>query len=239
VNGCLTLAHSFDTVGWFTRDDALLADVLSVLMHEAPQQPFAPVRLQVLEDVLPLVDPQAASAFDATIGIVRDRLAIESFSAGWALDQWASAFRVLQGAEIAQQHGLWAATHIDSFGADIAARMQSAMQITSEAVSAAQRTRIAAIHQLAQVFAQPRTYFLLPTVPCVAPRFNAPADVVDAARARSLQMLCIAGLAGLPQVSMPWTAFDHAPLGLSIIGARGDDSGVVAVARAVHAAISG
>jgi amidase len=52
-------------------------------------------------------------------------------------------------------------------------------------------------------------------------------------------MLCIAGLAGLPQVSMPWTAFDGAPLGLSIIGARGDDSSVAAVARAVHAAMMG
>jgi amidase len=117
--------------------------------------------------------------------------------------------------------------------------MKSAVQITSEAVSAAQRTRVAAIHRLAQVFAQPRTYFLLPTVPCVAPRLDAPADVIDAARARSLQMLCIAGLAGLPQVSMPWTAFDGAPLGLSIIGARGDDSGVAAVARAVHATMMG
>jgi amidase len=212
---------------------------LSVLTHEAPQQPFAPGRLLVPEDVLPLLDPPAASAFNVTIETVRDHLTIESFSAGWALDQWASAFRVLQGAEIAQQHGLWAATHIDSFGADIAARMKSAMQITSEAVSDAQRRRVAASLQLAQVFAQPRTYFLLPTVPCVAPRFDAPADVVDAARARSVQMLCVAGLAGLPQVNMPWMAFDGAPLGLSIIGARGDDSGVVAVARAVHAAITG
>jgi amidase len=238
-NGCLTLAQSFDTVGWFTRDGALLAEVLSVLTHEVPQQPVAPARLQVPEDVLSLLDPQAASAFNATIETLRDRLTVESFSAGWTLDQWAGAFRVLQGAEIAQQHGLWATAHIDCFGADVAARMESAMRITSEAVSAAQRTRVAVIHQLAQVFAQPRTYLMLPTVPCVAPRFDAPADAVDAARARSLRMLCIAGLAGLPQVSMPWTKFEGAPLGLSIIGARGDDSGVAAVARAVHAAIVG
>ena len=52
-------------------------------------------------------------------------------------------------------------------------------------------------------------------------------------------MLCIAGLGGLPQVSMPWTAFDGAPLGLSVIGARGDDSGTLAAARAVHTALLG
>jgi amidase len=33
---------------------------------------------------------------------------------------------------------------------------------------------------------------------------------------------------------MPWTSFEGAPLGLSIIGARGDDEGVLAVARATH-----
>jgi amidase len=239
ADGCLTLAHSFDTVGWFTRDGALLADVLSVLTHDEPQQPDAQVRFQVLEDVLPLLDPQAASAFAAMVETVRDRLTIEALPPGLPLGEWAGAFRVLQAAEVAQQHGAWAAAHIDSFGADIAARMKSAIQVTPEAVSAAQRTRIAAIRQLAQVLAKPRTYLLLPTLPSIAPRLDAPPQAVDEARARSQQMLCMAGLAGLPQVSMPWADFDGAPLGLSFIGARGDDSGVIAAARAVHAALMG
>jgi amidase len=58
---------------------------------------------------------------------------------------------------------------------------------------------------------------------------------VDEVRARSQQLLCIAGLAGLPQVSFPWTTFHGAPLGLSVIGARGDDEGVLALARELHA----
>jgi amidase len=33
---------------------------------------------------------------------------------------------------------------------------------------------------------------------------------------------------------MPWTRFDGAPVGLSVIGARGADEGVLAAARAVH-----
>jgi amidase len=50
-------------------------------------------------------------------------------------------------------------------------------------------------------------------------------------------MLCVAGLAGLPQVNMPWTSFDGAPVGLSLIGARGADEGVLRTARAVHEAM--
>ena len=80
-------------------------------------------------------------------------------------------------------------------------------------------------------------YLLLPTLPSIAPRLDASPETVDEARARAQQMLCIAGLRGLRQVSIPWTAFDGAPLGLSVIGARGDDSGTIAAARAVHAAL--
>jgi amidase len=50
-------------------------------------------------------------------------------------------------------------------------------------------------------------------------------------------MLCIAGLAGLPQVNLPWTTFEGAPLGLSVIGSRGDDEGVIAVAHEIHASL--
>jgi amidase len=43
-------------------------------------------------------------------------------------------------------------------------------------------------------------------------------------------MLCIAGLAGLPQVSMPLATLDGCPLGLSLIGSRGADRALVALA---------
>ena len=39
---------------------------------------------------------------------------------------------------------------------------------------------------------------------------------------RALSVLCIAGLSGLPQVSMPLATMDGMPLGLSLIGPRPD-----------------
>jgi amidase len=238
-DGCLTLAHSFDTVGWFARDGAVLADVFSVLMHDEVAQADTQARLQVPEDVLPLLDPRTRSAFVDAIATLHGSLTIEPTSGPLALDQWAQAFRVLQATEVAQQHGVWAATHMESLGPDIAARMKSATQITRAAAAAAQHTRIEAVRRLAGLFSARRMYLLLPTLPSIAPRLDASPETVDEARARAQQMLCIAGLGGLPQVSMPWTAFDGAPLGLSVIGARGDDSGTLAAARAVHTALLG
>jgi amidase len=238
TDGCLTLAHSFDTVGWFASDGAILADVLSVLTHDAVQQTAVnEIALRVPELVMPLLDEPVKRAFVDSIDTLRRVLPIESLPVQFALDEWARGFRVLQAAEIGQRHGPWATAHLQCFGPDVAARMKAAVDITSTAVSEAQRIRVAAMGELARIFGEPRAYLLLPTLPSVAPRLDASPTAVDGARARAQQMLCIAGLAGLPQVSMPWTTVDGAPLGLSIIGARGDDSGVVAVARTVHGAL--
>ena len=50
-------------------------------------------------------------------------------------------------------------------------------------------------------------------------------------RARALPMLCIAGLARLPQVSLPLATLDGCPLGLSLIAARGNDTLLLELAK--------
>jgi amidase len=56
---------------------------------------------------------------------------------------------------------------------------------------------------------------------------------VDGLRSRALPMLCIAGLARLPQVSLPLATLDGCPLGLSLIAARGNDTLLLALAKAL------
>jgi amidase len=238
-NGCVTLAHSFDTVGWFARDGALLADVFSVLAHSTPQPVSTDAQLYVPEVVLPLLHEAVNTAFGRTIEALSDGFALKLLPAGLRPDAWAQAFRVLQAAEVAQQHGRWAHDHIGSFGADVRARMEAAVRVTAADVHAAQRVRVEAVRELARVFDRPDTYVLMPTLPWIAPRLDASRETVDEVRARSQQMLCMAGLAGLPQVNMPWTTFEGAPLGLSVMGARGADEGVLSIARAVHAMLAG
>ena len=49
-------------------------------------------------------------------------------------------------------------------------------------------------------------------------------------------MLCIAGLSGFPQLSMPLGSRDGAPLGLSLLGPAGSDRILVALAERIAAA---
>ena len=64
----------------------------------------------------------------------------------------------------------------------------------------------------------------LPSAPGIALLRNSPPKLLDDLRARALPMLCIAGLARLPQVSLPLATLDGCPLGLSLIAARGNDT---------------
>jgi amidase len=69
-----------------------------------------------------------------------------------------------------------------------------------------------------------RTVLALPSAPGIALLRNSPPQMLDDLRARALPILCIAGLARLPQVSLPLAQLDGCPLGLSLIAARGNDT---------------
>ena len=73
----------------------------------------------------------------------------------------------------------------------------------------------------------------LPSAPGIAVLRNSPPEVLDDLRVRALALLCIAGLARLPQVSLPLAKVDGCPLGLSLIAARGSDIMLLALARAL------
>ena len=72
---------------------------------------------------------------------------------------------------------------------------------------------------------------LLPSAPGTAPLKGSPPGILDDLRARGLSILCIAGLARLPQISLPLATLEGCPLGLSLVAARGNDTMLLALAR--------
>ncbi len=76
----------------------------------------------------------------------------------------------------------------------------------------------------------------LPTSPRVAPLKNAPTDDIEVRfRHQAMCLLCISGLGGLPQISLPLVALDGLPLGLSIVAQRGADTMLLALAERLMA----
>jgi amidase len=78
------------------------------------------------------------------------------------------------------------------------------------------------------------TILCLPTTPFPAPPKGLPLATLEPLRARITCLAAHGGLTGLPQVSLPGAHVDGLPVGLSIVGARGSDAALVAVARAME-----
>ena len=78
----------------------------------------------------------------------------------------------------------------------------------------------------------------LPTAPGPAPLKGEAPDVVEDTRKRVLCLTSIAGLAGLPQVSLPLGWMDGCPVGISLIARRGRDEMLLALTRTIADAVT-
>lgn len=228
--GVAPLAGSFDVVGWFARDAALLATVGSVLLEDSPAAPV-PERALFPEDAfarLPVGERQAVESAAETW--IRDRgLEYETVTLAPAgLDEWFEAFRHLQALEIWKNHGDWVTANRPEFGPGVKERFAYAATLTDDAHGKKHLpVRDAARGRMTSLLAE-SAIIVMPTAPC-SPRRDASSVEVDAFRARTMGLTCPAGLAGLPQISLPLAHAD-APLGVSIIGPAGTDEALLALA---------
>jgi len=232
LQGACALAPSFDTAGWFARDAVLLERVGQVLFGNEPAaQPGAAL---LAEDAFALL---------GSAGVEALRPALEKISAvvgplhnvtvsAEGLPQWFQSFRVLQGAEIHRQLGDWVARVQPKLGPGVRERMQWVATITAADVTGAQAVRDAARRRMDELLKH-NAVLVLPTVPDIAPLLNTPAAALDDFRARAMSLLCIAGLAGLPQVTLPLATLQGCPLGISLIAARGNDALLLTLARRI------
>ena len=230
--GACALAKSFDTAGWFTRDAALLERVGQVLL--GAEVPPAPGAILLAQDALALLDAAAVTALLPALARIAAVLGTPrpvTVSAE-GLPQWFQAFRVLQGAEIHAQLGDWVAQTKPKLGPGVRERMAWVATISAADVVSAQVLRDAARRQMDVLLAD-NAVLVLPTVSDIAPLLNTPAAELDDFRARAMSLLCISGLAGLPQVNLPLATLRGCPLGVSLMAARGNDALLLALARVI------
>jgi amidase len=146
------------------------------------------------------------------------------------LEHWRETFRICQAAEIWQVHGDWVITHSPDFGPGISNRFDIASRIDSATFAAANDRKAAVQARIAEIVT-PETVLVLPTSPAPAPFRSAEDGALDGFRTRAFEMLCTAGLAGLPQLSVPVGRVDQGPVGLSLVGSHDRDHQLIALAR--------
>jgi len=234
----LDLAPSFDTCGWFARDAATFARVADVLLgDDAAPLPRDGVRLLAPSDVWELVSPEVRDAHRparARIEAVLGRAApVEVALDGFDAMSW--SFRYLQGREAWRTDGALIERFAPPLGPGVRQRFAWSREVTDAQVaeSTAFRERFRA-HVAALLGSD--GVLVMPTMPDVAPVVGADEAALDDYRMQSGRMLCIAGLAGMPQLSLPLSSRLGAPLGISLLGQAGSDRSLVALAERIAAA---
>ena len=74
---------------------------------------------------------------------------------------------------------------------------------------------------------------VMPTMPDIAPLRSESEPALEDYRNRAIRLLCLAGLSGFPQLSMPLATRGGAPLGLSLLGPAGTDRSLIALAARI------
>lgn len=80
----------------------------------------------------------------------------------------------------------------------------------------------------------PGTVLCLPTTPFPAPIKGLSVSQQETVREQILCLCSYGGLTGVPSISIPGATVDGAPVGLSLLGARGSDAMLVGLAAALE-----
>jgi amidase len=231
--GLVPLMPSFDTVGWFARAPDVFEEVGSVLLSDAAP-PLLPSRLLIISDALDVVDREAVSAVDHAIDAVSRFFAeVETVSIAGAegLAPWRDVFRIASAHETWRVHGDWISKYASCLSAPIAERFVFARSVADKEAAEA-RSRRAELSMRVRSLLGAGAVLCIPTAPGPAPKLDAQGQVVEEFRQRAQRLTAIAGLSGLPEVTLPGLAdVDGLPLGLSFIGAAGADRTLLGLAR--------
>lgn len=231
LEGVHPMAPSFDAAGWFARTPDMLARVGSVLLDmEIPE--FKVDKFVIAHDLFDTQDVSIAAKYDAfiqrlsklSVEIVETEIGRPDFST------WIEVLRNIQWWEFNQAHGEWISRNLASFGEEIRGRLEKISSVTRQEMEEQKLVRKQLISQI-EYIASPGTMIVFPTAPGVAPLKGRSIDAARASRLNTMRHTCIAAVAGLPQVSMPLIEKDGCPIGISFLGARGQDGQLLAAAQ--------
>ena len=223
ASGAMAMAPTFDVPGWFAQGPGLFHRLGAVLLQGAPAHQRIE-HLVVLDDAFEQADAAIAALIEPTLPMLAGRLPEPTHGsiAHGQFDAWREAFRVLQAHETWQTYGKFIEAHRPKLGPGIKERLAFAASVSDHDAAAARREQENARAHV-RAIARPGCVLLLPTAPSIAPLKRTPSSELESFRVRVMRLTCIAGLSGLPQITIPVGTVGGAPAGMSFIGWAGSD----------------
>eukprot|EP00898_Chlorokybus_atmophyticus_P002336 jgi/Chlat1/3102/Chrsp21S03341 len=243
LENVIPLAASFDAMGLFARDMAVLRKVAGVLLR-LPPGGRKPQKVLIAEDLWGLVDDDVKAARNALLAAATKELSARAVvainleqllakiptlkpyqeSGKSSLEALRDAMGKLQRFEAWAAHGAWLEETRPSLEESIRARFEVGKTITVEE-AAAVKILMQDVRAFFADLLKGDTVLCLPTTPGTAPKLKLPSKKLEAYRAKTMVLISVAGMGGLPQVSFPaGSSRAGAPLAVSLMARHGADA---------------
>jgi len=202
--GAMTMAPTFDTVGWFAHSPGILRKAGAVLLERVSERREPISNCSCCETHSnrptlhwPALCVNSSNARHPNLPRRRMRSSQRAVSITGAI-----VFEPFRGARSGPSMATWIEAHRPRLGPGIRERMAYAATISQGAADAALEFFF---RDRADIRARisPGTIAALPSVPCISPRVDSTPEVLDAFRSRTMALTSIAGIGGLPQITIP------------------------------------
>lgn len=236
LTGACALGPTFDTAGWFTARASILRRVGDVLLPPGGEAPLGPLLLtgeawDNADAATALALKPGLMAAEALLGA-----ALPMMIAPEGLHAFYDHFRCAQAEEAWATLGPWVEATQPQFGPGVRERFAAAKAMDPDKAAAGRAFRRVVQARLWALLAGGGV-LIHPTSPAPAPLIAATLDEQNRVRERTMGVTAIAGLAGLPEVTLPVGRVDGAPVGLSLVAAPGRDRALLALAERLAAAL--
>ena len=237
LDGILLQAPTYDTIGWFARDAATFARVAGAIFGSSIV-PATPSRVVIAEDLFEECDPAVAEALRpvadrvASMAAATERIRL----APDGVVTWASQQNTLQSIEAWDSVKDWIDAVNPRFSYMVTERYTSVSSFTQTQIAESRATRDVVRQRMDQVLSA-GGFLCLPTSPVVAPLRGQSLSGKRGSQVRIIRLTCIGGTTGRPQLSLPLANADGLPVGLSLMGNRGDDEALIAFALEIERAL--
>jgi amidase len=226
------LSPGFDTATWFAADPDVFTRVARVLLPRGEANRLKKVML--FQDALNQADSVFHTPAEKVFAALERRLqasrtTVAESGSTEELESWRQTYLTVGGYQAWQSHGNWIDQHLPEFGPAIAGRWAMVRQISAAAADVAAERQTSIRARVSGLLGH-SGIAVLPSCASVAPLRSAGSEEIEQIRIRTFRITCIAGLAGLPQVSMPFATPEGLPIGVSLLGPTGSDLALIELA---------
>jgi amidase len=238
VNPCgvLPLGPSFDTVGWFAREAAILRRVGEVLLPLGGEGALGP--LLKVEEAWMNADPAVANALTPVLERLEARFgrAAQVEVAVEGLHALFDAFRACNNEENLSALGPWVYSVKPKLSPAVQSRFETAPHQPPAKTAWGRHVRAVASARIRALLAGGGV-LVFPTSPVPAPLLSSSTEDIMAVREQTIGVTSISGFAGAPEVTIPAALVDGAPVGISLVAAPGRDRALLALVEAAAEAL--